>query len=290
MRKNRIQRLLEVLIGDRKRRFAVLGGVAFATFVSGTALAQEHPQGHAAPAGEAPAAGTAPAGAAPSHPAGGHEEGAAAHEGGHEAGHEGGHAVHEPAPFNFADFGRFDAEKKAEAAGKGHAPVTPFIYLIINAAILFSAYYYFGKKPVSEGLAARRATVARELDDAAKVKSEAEDRLEDYKKRLAAMDKELQVIREEIITSGEKERDRIVKEAEEKAERMRKDAHFLLEQEMKQLRNEMIRHAVDAATGAAEQVLRTKLTQADHDRIGDEFLAQLASAKSAGQSKQGGVA
>lgn len=273
MRKTPIQRLL------KKRRFAVLGGVAFALLVSGTALAQEH----GAPAGHAPAAAPKPAGehGAPAGHAGGEHAGA-----GHEAGH---HAV---APFNFADFARFDTEKKAEAKGEGHAPVTPFIYLLINAAILFSAYYYFGKKPVSEGLAARRANVARELDDAAKVKGEAEDRLEDYKKRLAAMDKELQVIREEIVTSGEKERDRIVKDAEEKAERMRKDAHFLLEQELKQLRNEMIRHAVDAATTAAEEVLRGKLTQADHDRIGDEFLSQLAAAKpaGAGASKQGGVA
>jgi F-type H+-transporting ATPase subunit b len=283
MRKNRLQRLLDLLIGDRKRRLAVLGGVAFAVFVPALALAQT-PPAHGAPA---------PTAAAPPHGEAPHAAGAPAHEGGeHGAAHEG---AHDPAPFNFADINRFNQEKQAEAKGEGgehNKPVTPFIYLIINAAILFGAYYYLGKKPVSDGLAARRATVARELDEAAKVKGEAEDRLADYKKRLAEMDKELQVIREEIITSGEKERDRIVKDAEEKAERMRKDAQFLLEQELKQLRNELIRHAVDIASTAAEEVLKSKLTQADHDRVADEFLAQLASAKPAGASasKQGGVA
>jgi F-type H+-transporting ATPase subunit b len=281
MRKNRLQRLLDLLIGDRKRRLAVLGGVAFAVFVPAIALAQTPPAHGAAPAATAP------------HGEAAHAAGAPAHEGGeHGAAHEG---AHDPAPFNFADINRFNQEKQAEAKGEGgehNKPVTPFIYLIINAAILFGAYYYLGKKPVSDGLAARRATVARELDEAAKVKGEAEERLADYKKRLAEMDKELQIIREEIITSGEKERDRIVKDAEEKAERMRKDAQFLLEQELKQLRNELIRHAVDIASTAAEEVLKSKLTQADHDRVADEFLAQLSAAKPVGASasKQGGVA
>ncbi len=286
MRKTRLQRLLEVLMGDRKRRLAVLGGVAFAVFVPATALAQTPPAHGAAPAAAAPHGEAAHAAGAPAHEGG--EHGAAAHEGGHEG-------AHDPAPFNFADTERFSREKQAEAKGEGgehNKPVTPFLYLLINAAILFGAYYYLGKKPVSEGLAARRATVARELDEAAKVKAEAEERLADYTKRLAEMDKELQVIREEIIASGEKERDRIVKDAEEKAERMRKDAQFLLEQELKQLRNELIRHAVDIASTAAEEVLKTKLTPADHDRVADEYLAQLAAAKPAGASasKQGGVA
>ncbi len=267
MRKNRIRRLLEQLLGDRRRRMAVLGGVAFALLVPAVALAQTPPPVHAQPAPAAPLAEGEHAG-----------EPAEAHEG---------HAL---APFNFADFTRFDQEKRAEAAGEGHhPPVIPFIYLVINAAILFGAYYYFGKKPVSEGLAARRQTVARELDDAAKVKAEAEERLAEYKERLAAMDKELQTIREEILASGDKERDRIVKEAEEKAERMQKDAQFLLEQEMKQLRNELVRHAVEAATAAAEDVLRSKLSATDHDRLADEYLAQIPTVKPAGAPKQGGV-
>lgn len=292
MRKNRLQRLLDLLIGDRKRRLAVLGGVAFALFVPAIALAQTPPAHGAAPP---PAAG--PAAAAPHGGEAGHAAGASAHPGSEHAGpaHEGDHAGHDPAPFNFADTERFSREKQAEAkgeTGEHNKPVTPFLYLLINAAILFGAYYYLGKKPVSDGLAARRATVARELDEAAKVKGEAEDRLADYKKRLAEMDKELQVIREEIIASGEKERDRIVKDAEEKAERMRKDAQFLLEQELKQLRNELVRHAVDMASAAAEEVLKSKLTQADHDRVADEFLAQLSAAKAVGASasKQGGAA
>ena len=72
---------------------------------------------------------------------------------------------------------------------------------------------------------------------------------------------------------------RIVREAEEKATRMQKDAEFLLEQERKQVRMDLQREAVQAALVAAEALLRGKLTMADQERVAEEFLATLVPAK-----------
>jgi len=208
----------------------------------------------------------------------------AEHAGGaHSAGHEGGeHAVHHPEPFNFADTSRFQKEKDMAAKGekdehgKVPSPVTPYAYLVINAAILFFIYYSAGKKPIAAGLEARKATIAKELDEAAKIKNEAKDRLDEYTKRLDELDHELARIKKELVTAGEADRDRIVKEAEEKAERMRKDAQFLLDQEMKQLRNELLKHTVDVATAAAEAVLKGRVSSQDHDRLAEEYLKQVS--------------
>jgi F-type H+-transporting ATPase subunit b len=77
------------------------------------------------------------------------------------------------------------------------------------------------------------------------------------------------------VRSGEAERDRIVKDAEAKAERMRKDAEFLVEQELKQIRLDLWRDAVDTAVVAAEELLKKRVTPADQERFAEDYLADL---------------
>lgn len=203
----------------------------------------------------------------------------------------GGHAVHHPEAFNFADIERFRLEKEKAARGEKDAhgnpvvPVTPYAYLLINAGILFFAYYKFGKKPIGDGLKERHDSVAKELAEAARIKQEAEERADEYKSKLERLEEELQQIKADIIKAGEADRARIVREAEEKAERMKKDAQFLLDQELKQLRNDMIAFTAEAAIAAAESVLKSKVTPADHDRLADEFLKDVGKA----QTQSGGA-
>lgn len=235
--------------------------------------------------GAAHAPGT-PAGAPAGHAAPGHE--GAGHEGGgHAAGHEGGDH-HGPGKFNFADLPRFTAEKDAAAKGEPVTPVTPYAYLLVNFALLVYLYVRMGKKPVQESLDARRATVAKELEEAEQIKAEATAKLAEYKEKLAQLDDELARIREELIKTGEADRDRMVKEAEEKAERMKKDAQFLLDQEVKQLRNELLVHTVEIAATAAQKALEGKITAADHDRFASDYLDALAK-PTAASADQGGA-
>jgi F-type H+-transporting ATPase subunit b len=257
-------------LASRPRRFVVVGGLVTASWAM-PAIAQEN------------AAGTHPVAVAP-----GEAQEGEAREGGE---HEG---MHAPGKFNVADFDRFKQEKDlAEKGAPGPhggplVPTTPYIYLVINFVVLLAIYYYAGKTGVMRELKARRETVSRELDEAAKIKAEAKAKLEEYSARIGRLDDELQRIKTELIAAGEAERDRIVKEAETKAERMRKDAEFLLSQELKQLRNDLIVQTVDTATAAAQAVLKSSVTQADHDRLADQYLHQLAA--SPAQAAQKGAA
>ncbi|MBI2391382.1 MAG: ATP synthase F0 subunit B [Deltaproteobacteria bacterium] len=302
---------------SRQGRLILVGAVT-ATMVTGVAAAQEPTATAPAPTAPAPTA-PAPTATVPAvaeqpmaHPAATHppaeQAGAAAHGAatpaphgaataphgapaahGAPAGHaEGGHgeaAVHHPEKFNFADVSRFQHEKEQAARGEKDAhgnpvvPVTPYAYLLINAAILFFIYYRAGKKPVTEGLQSRHDTVAKELAEASKIKAEAEARAKEYDEKLAQLETELQRIKADIVKAGEGDRARIVKEAEEKAERMKKDAQFLLDQELKQLRNDMLAFTAEAAVAAAEAVLATKVTAADHDRLSAEYLDEVAGKK-----------
>ncbi len=272
VRPSLISRIKRWLGASKPRKLVLVGGFAMATLaVTSFAVAQEP-----AP-GAAPTAAPAPAGPAAHEGAPGAPAAEGKHEGeGHEAaeGHESGH--HGIEPFNFADFDRYKKEKEEVDAKKRDAAVTPYIYVLINALVLFALYYYLGRKPIMAGLKARRDAVAKELDEAAQIKAEAKAKLEEYSNKLKKLGDELERMKAELTLAGEKDRDRIVKEAEEKAERMRKDAQFLIEQEVKQLRIDMLKHAVLASSAAAEQVLKSKLSSADHDRLANEYLGQLA--------------
>jgi F-type H+-transporting ATPase subunit b len=77
------------------------------------------------------------------------------------------------------------------------------------------------------------------------------------------------------VRAGVAERDRLVREAEAKAERMRKDAEFLVVQEIKQMRQDLLRDAVEVAVATAQELLQQRITFADQERLAEEYLADL---------------
>ena len=192
--------------------------------------------------------------------------------------------VHEPE-------GAAEAKEGAEAEeGEGPAPMTwtefggktpPYAAMLINFAVLVAAYYLLGKKGVTEGLKSRRDTIAKDIEEAQRMKHEAEARAKVYLDKLAKLEDEMRVARDSLVHAGEAEQERIVKEAEAKAERMRKDAEFLVEQELKQIRGDLMREAVETAVRAAEDLLKARVTPADHERLAEDYLADLGKSKTA---------
>ena len=158
----------------------------------------------------------------------------------------------------------------------------PYLAAFINVAIVAFLYVYWGKKPIQAALKARRDDVARQIDEARTIKQEAEARSKEYAVKLEHLGQEVEATRAALVASGEGEKARILREAEEKAVRMRKDALFLLEQEKKQIRIDLQRDTVATAMTLAEELLHNKLTAADHERVAEEFLATLVSPKTAG--------
>jgi F-type H+-transporting ATPase subunit b len=209
--------------------------MTFVTAWSVWAFAQNHHAGHAA----------APAAAPPAHEAHASEP-AEEHEG--------------PAAINWTQFG-------------GQTP--PYLAMVINFAILVVGYYALGKKPIAAGLQSRRDSIAKDIEEAQRMKQEAEARAKVYQAKLEKLEDEVRTAREGLVRAAEAERDRIVSDAEAKAERMRKDAEFLIAQELKQIRQDLLRDTVEAAVAAAEELLTSRVTPADQERLAEEYLADL---------------
>jgi F-type H+-transporting ATPase subunit b len=182
-----------------------------------------------------------------------HGEEASAHEGAEHEGAEHGE-VHEP-HWNYFQF-----------AGQ-----------LTNFAIWLTLLYILLNRVLPKFLADRRANIVDGLEEAKRMKSEAEAKFAEYSKRIETMDEELARVREDMRKAGQGERDRLVKDASEKAERMHAEARFLVEQQMKQLKEELTREAIEAAIVAAEKILRERTSAADQQRLAEEYLTKLKS-------------
>jgi F-type H+-transporting ATPase subunit b len=194
-------------------------------------------------------------------------EGAAPHHGEEE---------HEGAEINWS-YG-FLGEKEGVAPDllyrpKGMPP--PFLANVANAVMLFGVLLVFGRKPVAEALKQRKLRIVSGMDDAARMKAEAQKSLAEYEDKLKRLDSEVERIRTEMREAAEAERRRILAEAKERRERMERDAHLLVEQEQKAARDALVRESVNAALRSAEEFLTSRMTDADHDRLTAEYLDSL---------------
>jgi F-type H+-transporting ATPase subunit b len=200
-------------------------------------------------------------------PAGGLRQGAppGAHEGDSEhdsAATEEGHGEHGPAPLNAADI--FDKKRPALLA------------ILINFGLLVGLYYTLGKKPIAEALRQRRITIGKDIEDAQKMLAEAEERAKKYQADLKNADVDAATTKTALVAAGKGEVEQLLEEAQEKAERMKRDAERLVEQEKKQVYDDLHRETVDLAVVQAMKVLEKAVTPEDHARFAQDLLTELA--------------
>ncbi|MBK8170491.1 MAG: ATP synthase F0 subunit B [Sandaracinaceae bacterium] len=176
--------------------------------------------------------------------------------------------------------GHEDSAHEGEAHEHEGISGTGLAASFVNFFILLGIVVYLAKKPTKEFLISRRANVVDGLEEAKRLKAAAEVKFAEYQKRLANLDNELADLRNDIVKSGEAERDRIVAEAEHKAARLRRDTQFLIEQQLKQLRVDLTRETVEAAIAAAQTVLAETTTTTDQERVAREYLSKLVTEKS----------
>lgn len=222
-----------------------------------------HGDPHVAPAGrggEAADPHAAPAGHEGAHGnAAGHEgagHGGAGHEG---AGHGGGH--HGPAAINWTDF----SDKSRPA----------FVGLLINFGILAAIYYSLGKKPVVEGLKQRRVNIGKDIDEARAMLQEAKERAKKYQADLKNADTDAATAKSSLVSAGKGEAERSLSDAQERADRMQRDAERLVEQERGQLQQDLLIETINVAVENAQKMLERSVTPEDHARLANELLAEL---------------
>lgn len=189
---------------------------------------------------------------------------------------EGGQEEGEEGPFNWA-YGFLGEKEGVEPSlayrPKGMAP--PFLANIINAGVLFIIIVAAGKKPIAEGLRKRKERIVQGMEDAGRMKADAEKRLAEYEEKLKHIDAEVARIRTDMREAAELERRRVLAEAKERRDRMERDARLLVEQETKAAHEALARETIAAAMRSAEELIARSLAPGDHEKLATEYFDTL---------------
>jgi F-type H+-transporting ATPase subunit b len=176
------------------------------------------------------------------------------------------------------------APLSAEAAGDGGA--SSLFYPVLNLLLLLTVLVVFVRKPVQAYFSDRRDRIQGELETAARLRKEAEERYARWQRRLAELDAELEGIRATSRERAEAERERILQDAQRTAARIRADAGVAVEQELRRARDELRDEAANLAIRLAGEMLSQQVTPADRERLLDEFIASVEQHSRRGAGEQ----
>jgi F-type H+-transporting ATPase subunit b len=174
-----------------------------------------------------------------------------------------------------------DPAKKIDDCQKAPSPILPakneLIWGIISFLVLFAALWKFAWPGLKKGLESRTERIRSDLDAADKAKSDADRVLEDYRAQLA---------------DARNESARIIEEARQAADALRRDQEQRLQTELAQMRERAAndiegakRQAIadlrdevaQLAIGAAEIIVQHNLDRDTQTRLVDSYIEQVAS-------------
>ncbi len=153
----------------------------------------------------------------------------------------------------------------------------PILIAILNFALLIFLLWYFARKPIGGYLANRHETIKSDLVEAAELREQAREKLNEIEGKLKFLNDEVEEIKKGVAKDAEFERAKIIEAANLEADRIIANAEASLDREIRRARRKLESEAIDGALRVAEQLVREKLGDADRKRINENFISQITS-------------
>jgi F-type H+-transporting ATPase subunit b len=177
----------------------------------------------------------------------------------------------------------------AYASDQSADSLQSFIWPAVNLVILLAVLVYFARKPLQAYFEKRRSDIAGELQSSADELATAESTYAKWQRRMIDLEGELDEIRATSRQRAEAERERIIQDARATAERIQHDATIAIELELRRAREILREEATQLAIELAGERLSREVTEADRDRLIDEFIGLIASTPDSGTSPREGA-
>ena len=180
---------------------------------------------------------------------------------------------HGDAEAHGSDAAHGDAHGDAAAHGPGW--VKTDTYRVLHFIVLFGGLFFLLRKPVTNALGARVKGIEEQLNDLESQKAAAEKQLADYNQKFAQLEKEAEGIMAEYVRQGEEAKARILKEAEDAADKLKIQAQKTIESEFQNARDELRNEVLDQALAKAEEIIKSQISAEDQEKLVDEYLAKV---------------
>lgn len=172
------------------------------------------------------------------------------------------------------------AQAWAAGGGEHHAPpVSDVIFPAINFLIYAFIIVKFVFPLVRGFLRSRREEVVSVITQASAKKQQAEALVREYKTKLAGVEEESAAILASWCEDAEREKGKLISEAQSMAAKIKEDAQFLADQEVKIARQKIREEMAGEAEAMAEELVRRHFTAADQNRLATEFIEQIGQSR-----------
>jgi len=200
-----------------------------------------------------------------------HKEGVLSPEGGSAAP---GVDVHENEAEGIINWWSFDYGHNAKDPAHKNWPA-PFGFALINFAIFLAVLGKMAWGPIQKMVRDRHDSIAKNLDEAARLRGEAEAKLKQYESKIAGIGAEIDTLLAQIHKEAEQEKARIIATAEADAKRLRAEAERQIQAEIEAARRELRRGVIEAAVAAADEALKKNIAADDQRKMAERYVADV---------------
>jgi F-type H+-transporting ATPase subunit b len=149
----------------------------------------------------------------------------------------------------------------------------PFVFMLLNFGI-FLLILYKTLLPAGQKMSAERHDqIKTALDEAAKLREQAQKKLSEYEARIKDVDAEVKKIVDDIRAGAEEDKKRILENAERQAKQMKHDAELRIAAEIEMARHTLAKEVAAAAATATEKLLKDKTTPDDQKKLVGDFIS-----------------
>jgi F-type H+-transporting ATPase subunit b len=157
-----------------------------------------------------------------------------------------------------------------------HAPsITQILFPLGNFLIYAYIIKRFALPVVRDFLRTRREGILTSIESAAESKNQAEAVVSSYQAKFADIQREVDAIQAELRADGEREKSKLIAEAESLAAKIKDDAVFLADQEVKTARQKIRFDMAVQAESTARELLGRHLSSSDQDRLAEDFIQSI---------------
>ena len=155
----------------------------------------------------------------------------------------------------------------AEAGGAAGIPWWEIFKQVVNFGILVGVLVYFLRKPVGAYLKERTEMLRKSIDDAARARASAAEKLLEIELRMDSLSKEIAEMSRKMDTEVEEETRRMREAAQAEIGRLHAQVQFAAEQEVKNARLELRKEAAELSARTAEEIVSKTITKGDQERM-----------------------
>jgi F-type H+-transporting ATPase subunit b len=143
----------------------------------------------------------------------------------------------------------------------------------VNFFILIFIFIKYARTPLKNFFRDRKAEMESEIRKLESEKQEIAEKVKEAGKSIENSDSTIAAIKERIQQEGERERDRIIREAREQSKILLESARRKAGQQVLLARDKIRFQLVDSAIALAMERIPTQITREDHQRFIEEFTA-----------------